>query len=118
MKKTELLFTKSRFIRLLSAAGMFGFVAYSVSGLGSWTGASRWLNPPPVYSLDELDDAFTHNNVVNFPQLSRDSLFVLHQLANKLYEDDYLALTDLTKVETRRLVKMRYDDGYEWGLGG
>ena len=117
-QKAELILEKSRFVKNATIISLVSLFFLSIAGLGTWAGAGKWIDPPPVYTLQNVNDVFTRDHLVGLPQLSPDGKYVAHRLSNKIFEDDYLALTDLTSGEAKRLAKMRFDDGFKWDWSG
>ena len=115
-QKTELILEKSRYIKNATTISLVSFFLLAIVGLGTW--ADKWIDPPPVYTLQNVNDVFTRDHLVGLPQLSPDGKYVAHRLSNKIFEDDYLALTHLTSGEAKRLSKMRFDDGFKWDWAG
>jgi DNA-binding winged helix-turn-helix (wHTH) protein len=117
--KTELILEQSPFVKKASIVALVSLFLLSIAGIGSWAGVGNWVaEPPPVYSVQNISEVFTRDHLVGLPQLSPDGQYVAHRLASKKFEDDYLALTDLTSGQTKRLAKMHFDDEFKWDWTG
>ncbi|MCJ8269335.1 MAG: winged helix-turn-helix domain-containing protein, partial [Psychrosphaera sp.] len=117
--KTELILEQSPFVKKASVFALASLFMLSIVAIGSWAGVGQWVaDPTPVYTVQDVKEVFTRDHLVGYPQLSPDGQYVAHRLSNKIFEDDYLALTDLTSGQTKQLAKMRFDDGFKWDWTG
>ena len=74
--------------------------------------------PTPNHTVTATEEVFMGVSAVTRPLLAPAGKYIAHRLAESVFADGDLAVTELAGAKVQKLAKIRYNDGLRWHMTG